>query len=146
MMEKASYKTKQREELLEYLKTVPGVHVTAADVVEYFHKKGRVIGTSTVYRQLERMVDEGIVGKYSTGAGAPACFAYLAQACDPEGVCFHCKCEKCGRLIHLHCEELAQIGDHLLKEHAFVLDPMRTVFYGICEACRGGKENGSDQM
>ena len=56
---------------------------------------------------------------------------------DPQDgkVCFHCKCEKCGRLIHLKCEELSGIAGHLYSEHHFSLDPKRTVFYGICEKC-----------
>ena len=52
------------------------------------------------------------------------------------GTCFHCKCEKCGKLIHLHCEELQEIQSHLLGEHGFQLDPRRTVLYGLCEGCR----------
>ena len=46
-------------------------------------------------------------------------------------------CEKCGKLIHLHCEELEGIGEHLLKDHGFTLNSMRTVLYGICEDCAG---------
>ena len=45
------------------------------------------------------------------------------------------KCEKCGKLIHLHCDELEEIQTHILKEHRFKMDPMRTVFYGLCENC-----------
>ena len=33
---KSKYKTKQRECLIAYLKTIPGQHFTAADICEYF--------------------------------------------------------------------------------------------------------------
>ena len=33
-------------------------------------------------------------------------------------------------------KELDQIGGHLFKEHGFKLDPLRTVFYGVCDECR----------
>ena len=46
-----------------------------------------------------------------------------------------CKCEKCGKLTHMHCEELEGIGEHLYEHHGFVLNPLRTVFYGVCEDC-----------
>ena len=137
MNRRQKYNTKQRETLIGYLKTVPGVHVTAADVCEYFKASGTAIGQSTVYRQLENLVDEGIVNKYIIDANSPACFEYVApdshEECD---VCFHCKCEKCGRLIHMHCEELEGLSEHLSDEHGFKIDPARTVFYGICEQCR----------
>ena len=136
MANKMQYVTQQRKDLLEYFQTMEGQHVTAADVVDCFHRNGKKIGITTVYRQLEKMVDEGIVRKYIIDANSPACFEYVGEddVCqDP--VCFHCKCEKCGKLIHLHCDELKGIAEHLQKHHRFALNAMRTVFYGVCEDC-----------
>lgn len=133
---KPKYKTKQREELLSYFGEKPGVHITAGDVCEYLKGKGSTVSQATVYRQLESLVDEGIINKYIIDVNSPACFEYVRPEAHGEGsVCFHCKCEKCGKLIHLHCEEMLEIKEHLLSEHGFVLDPKRTVFYGICEEC-----------
>ncbi len=136
MSERPKYKTKQREILLSYLKTVPGIHITAGDVCDYFRDKGAPIAPATVYRQLERLVEEGIVNKYIIDANSPACFEYIgAESHESDSVCFHCKCEKCGKLIHMHCEELEGIASHLYEEHAFRLNPLRTVFYGLCADC-----------
>ena len=132
------YNTRQRSRLLEYMQTVPGEHFTAKDVCDYFQACGTPIGVATVYRQLERMVEEGLVNKYIIDANSPACFEYVGEDMHVEAeTCFHCKCEKCGKLIHLHCDELAEIQSHLYKEHRFKLDLMRTVFYGLCEQCIG---------
>lgn len=135
-MEKGQYKTKHREELLEYLKTVPGKHVTVNDICFYLKKEGKDIGTTTVYRQLEKLVDEGVVNKYLLDANTPACFEYIdaGKHCH-EHKCFHCKCIKCGKLIHLHCDELEAIGSHIFEEHSFKVDTQRTVLYGVCEEC-----------
>ena len=140
---KSKYKTRQKECLIAYLKTIPGKHFTAADICDYFRTRGEPIGQSTVYRQLEQLVDEGILNKYNLSSGDPACFEYMEEDshCGEE-TCFHCKCEKCGKLIHLHCDDLVDIQTHLLNEHHFTLDPYRTVFYGICDACRNGSEAG----
>jgi Fur family ferric uptake transcriptional regulator len=130
------YKTKHRARLLEFLREHPGEHITVGDLCSFFSRCGESIGTATVYRQMEKLVDEGIVNKYVLGAGSPACFEYVAE--DEEhscSECFHCKCSTCGRLIHLHCEELEEIERHLLTGHDFRLDPKRTVFYGTCAAC-----------
>ena len=132
----SSYNTKQKELLIDYLKASPDVHITAGDVVDHLRKQGCSIGQSTVYRQLERLVDEGVITKYTIDANTPACFEYVGKDSheDPKW-CFHCKCERCGRLIHLHCSELSSIGAHLAADHGFYLNPMRTVFYGLCDAC-----------
>ena len=134
---RSKYKTKQRQILLDYLATVPGVHITAGDVCEYFRQQGTPIGQSTVYRHLESLVDEGLLQKYVIGQGSPACFEFVGEDVHEDGEpCFHCKCEKCGKLIHLHCDELDGLKSHISGEHGFQIDPMRTVFYGLCDECR----------
>ena len=139
MDSRSKYRTKQRDILLAYLKTKPGVHVTAGDVCDCLKERGTPIGQSTVYRQMERLVDEGILNKYIIDGSSPACFEYIGTEDNKtieEDVCYHCKCEKCGKLIHLHCEELKGLQAHLFKEHAFQLDLSRTVLYGLCDKCR----------
>lgn len=136
MNSKTEYRTKHKAELMDYLETVQGEHITVSDVCEYFKHKGSPMGQTTVYRQLERLVDEGLVSKYIIDSSSPACFEYMgAEAHAGQGTCFHCKCEKCGRLIHLHCGELDEILGHLKNEHRFTMDTRRTVFYGLCDEC-----------
>lgn len=136
----SNYKTKQREIMLAYLESRPGVHITAADVYDHFRAQGVTIGQSTVYRQLEKFVDDGILNKYVLESGRSACFEYVGMSVHKKNeTCFHCKCEKCGKLIHLKCEELEEIGKHLYSEHKFKLDPLRTVFYGMCDDCLESK-------
>ena len=134
---RSKYNTRQREVVLEYLKSVAGSHVTAGDVCAHFKEQGADIAQATVYRRLESLVDEGIINKYIIDANSPACFEYVEKDSHVRGhVCFHCKCEKCGKLVHLHCDELSGIMEHLYEEHRFELDPKRTVFYGLCDTCK----------
>ncbi|SEQ22328.1 Fur family transcriptional regulator, ferric uptake regulator [Lachnospiraceae bacterium RM5] len=135
MDSKSKYKTKQRTLLLEYFENLEKDHVTAADVYLYFKENDIKIGQATVYRQLEQMVDEGILNKYTIDANTPACFEYIEKAKCHDDICFHSKCEKCGKLMHLHCDELKEIKKHLEKKHGFFLNTQRTVFYGVCEEC-----------
>lgn len=135
-MQKAQYKTKQLTELLSFLQSVQGRHVTVNDICKHFSDKGITIGTTTVYRQLERMVQQGLVAKYKVDATSSACFEYIGNHTDGESACLHCKCECCGKLIHLHCDEAMKLGRHMLKHHDFQINPLRTVFYGMCSSCR----------
>lgn len=132
-----SYTTRQKEILLDYLKSVENKHFTAGEVCEYFKDQG--IGKSTVYRRLEKLVDEGVLKKYTVDAQSPACYEYIGEHAHVEhGECYHLKCEKCGKLFHLHCEEIEALEDHIGKEHEFSIDPVRTVFYGVCKDCNEG--------
>lgn len=133
---KGEYKTRQHDELLRYMRASAGQHITAADVCEHFRGCGHTIGTATVYRQLEKMVDAGLVTKFIIDGTSPACFQYVGDAHeDGEETCYHCKCESCGKLIHMHCDEIPELHRHIRSEHGFVIDPMRTVFYGLCADC-----------
>ena len=141
MAEKTQYRTRQREDILSFLRTTAGGHFTAADVCEHFRAQGRAIGTATVYRQLERLTGEGQVKKYILSDNGGACFEYIdPEQCCRKPVCYHLKCETCGRLIHAACQEITGLEDHLLARHGFRIDPNRTVFYGVCQACREAEE------
>ncbi|MBP3852540.1 MAG: transcriptional repressor [Erysipelotrichaceae bacterium] len=136
MHTRSKYKTRQKEIILDYLKSVTGTHITAGDVTRHFKEHGIPVGQATVYRQLENLVEQGMVSKYIIDSNSPACFEYTGADSHQQGAsCFHCKCEKCGKLIHLHCDQLEEIQTHLYQEHQFKLDPFRTVFYGLCEQC-----------
>ncbi len=136
MPEKGSYKTKQKEELLGCIEDTHGEHFTAADICKKMRENGNTIGTATVYRQLERLVDEGVISKYFIDESSSACFEYMDPAAHKKhGPCYHCKCEKCGRLIHMDCSEITELTEHLRCEHGFTIDPLRTVFYGVCAEC-----------
>lgn len=137
MTRRSTYQTRQMKELREFLASTDGKHVTVKDICRYFDEAGRPVGTATVYRNLEKLVEEGIVAKYSADPSDSACFSYIGsgeECCHP--VCFHLKCQKCGRLIHLECDEITRLSEHMLRAHGFELSPVRTVFYGLCEDCR----------
>ena len=138
MNSRSKYKTKQRDVILKYLQSHKGVHVTAGDVCDYFKEQGTPVGQSTVYRQMESLVDEGVINKYIIDGNSPACFEYAEpESHCTEGICIHCKCEKCGRLLHMHCSELEKAFKNLLDKKSFKVDPVRTVIYGLCEECAG---------
>lgn len=143
-MQKAAYKTKQQELLFSYLREMKGVHFTAEDVRSHFDKKNISIGIATIYRQLEKLVSEGKIQKYIIDEHSAACFEYLGENCDHMDQHFHLKCEVCGKLIHLECDELETIKGHLQEDHGFVLNPLKTVFYGVCTDC-ASKKNPEDK-
>ena len=45
---KGAYRTRQQDELLEYLKQTPGVHHTAAQIRDHFAGREQAIGSATI--------------------------------------------------------------------------------------------------
>lgn len=136
-MTKGRYQTKQREELLAFLQSVSGEHITVNDIHNHFAEHGSKVGVTTIYRHLENMVNEGIVKKYVLDSNSAACFEYVDthKECKENG-CTHLKCTNCGKLIHLHCEDLQATEKHIFEAHNFKVDTYRTVLYGLCEKCQ----------
>jgi Fur family ferric uptake transcriptional regulator len=143
---KTHYKTKQMEAILSFMQSMQGHHVTVHDICEHFDQAGISVGKTTVYRNLDRMVRQGVVAKYIVDGTSGACFEYIGEPDMPEeSPSFHCKCKQCGKLTHLECDEVSEFGRHMLRHHDFEMDPMRTVFYGVCGDCRkarGKKTSG----
>ncbi len=134
---RSKYKTKQQEIIIGYLISSKGNHVTISDICDHIHEQGLSVGQSTIYRQMDHLVEEGIVNKYVVDVNSPACFEYVGEENDDEQTpCVHLKCEKCDKLIHLKCNEMQELEHHLLGHHNFKIDPARTVLYGICEKCQ----------
>ena len=133
-MREPTYKTRQQEAILKYLKSQKHEHVTVSHIHEHFLGIGLSIGITTIYRHLEKLLAKGQVHKYIIDGGTGACFQYAdPELCEKEH--FHLKCEICGQLFHLDCEFVSKIHHHIEQAHGFDTNPYKTVFYGTCKNC-----------
>ena len=117
-----------------------GGHMTAADITEKLGEAGSPVGISTVYRQLDRLVESGRARKYIVEEGKRACYQYSGDNADHCRRHYHLKCSKCGRLLHVECEYLDKIEQHILEHHGFVINNEKTVLYGICSDCKAEED------
>ena len=133
---KINYKTRQRDLLLDFVKSTSGSHFTAEDVKIYCEKNHILLGTATIYRGLEKLLDEHFINRYFLDDKSAACYEYVGETERDLKNHFHLKCESCGNLIHLECSDLDSIKNHLLQKHGFLLNSFKTVFYGVCNECQ----------
>ena len=52
------------------------------------------------------------------------------------------KCIKCGKIVHLDCDFMDELREHLYQDHGFRLQCSGDMLHGICKDC----ENKSDQL
>ena len=136
MQMRSRYNTKQKNEILTYLQKIKGTPVSAVEISDHLEQQGAKVGKATIYRQLERLQDEGLITKYTADGDRSAYYEYIGKADCVAAVCYHCKCLRCGDLIHLDCGELAAVNAHLAAEHGFTVDPVKTIIYGLSSRCR----------
>lgn len=129
----ATYNTKQKGAVERFLRSNSDRHFTVDSLLYELHSAGENVGRTTVYRALERLVIEGNASKYVQASGESACYQYVGgNTCHEH---FHLKCEGCGRLIHLECGQIDELGAHIEQDHGFKLNKFKTVFYGVCGEC-----------
>ncbi|MCR4676263.1 MAG: transcriptional repressor [Sphaerochaetaceae bacterium] len=135
-MTRGAYSTKQSNRILSYIETLNG-HFTASDIYEHFKNTDTPVGSATIYRQLEKFIQSGLVNRYVIDESTGCCYEFIGDHAHSHGTeCYHCKCESCGKLIHLDCDEISHLNSHILSEHNFLINPHKTVFYGLCADCR----------
>ncbi len=132
MTSRGAYSTKQRSLIIDYLEAHQGRRLTVDELAQ---EAG--VGRTTAYRLMEQMVEQGAAHKYQSAEGA-CCYQFMT---DPAACARHAHmvCTGCAELVHLDCDEVRSLAQHLLEEHGFVLDEKRTVLYGLCAICAKGE-------
>lgn len=141
---KSKYNTRQGELILKCLQDHKNEHVTADKIFGYLKAQGASVGQTTVYRNLDRLVKEGSVVKYTGAEGLSACYQYIShgECCTAH---YHLVCAECGEVIHLQCDYLDEMTAHLLAHHHFSLDKFKTVIYGLCRRCEAAKQQEEEK-
>ena len=127
--------TPQRETVIAVLaETVPGDHLTAAELVERCRERdGRTV-PSTVYRTLDVLEDLGLV-RHGHGADGREEYHVL-----PAGEHGHLHCSDCGGTWEIDEVEAATLLGSLERSRGFAADLSHVTIVGRCMTCREAVE------
>lgn len=134
----ASYQTEQRKALLDYLQGHEDMAFTASEVAKGMRLDPQVRvkpGTSTVYRLLTQLTQEGRIKRFIREERRQ--YLYQALACGGGERHLHLKCRACGRFMHMDESQSDQILKEISQEMQFVVDEEETVLFGRCLGCVG---------
>ncbi len=122
--------TKQKEVVLDCLKEEKNMfHPTAQEIVELVSKENPSIGQSTVYRNINKLVDEGILIKIPTNDS----FHYDINTNNHAHFC----CKKCDSIVDLHDNDYQDNIKSIESKYKVKIDDSNLVFNGVCEDCNG---------
>ena len=131
----ATYKTHQKEMLLEFLRKNPDTPYSVEELASALEKEYEdAPGKSTVYRLIGQLVDKGTVKRFVKGnsrqflyqlAGGEECHHHL-----------HLKCTECGKLLHMGHELSEKVLANILGENDFTVEPDSTTLFGCCKDCK----------
>lgn len=134
------YHTEQKTMLLRFLSD----HRERAYTVEEAVCELRALcgasapGKSTVYRLMQRLVEEGAVKRFV--AGNSRRFVYQLMGGETCHAHLHMKCSACGRLFHLEEHVSHELARRVATANGFSISESDTVLFGECADCHREKE------
>jgi Fur family transcriptional regulator, ferric uptake regulator len=106
-------------------------HLSVDGIRRRLRDKGERVGTATVYRTLDVLLESGLVRAHDFGEGFKRYEPMPAQAHHE-----HLICERCGRVVEFQNERLERMLPVIADEHGFQHDRHRVEIYGVCRECR----------
>lgn len=122
------YNTKQKADILLIIKK-QNKEFTVKNIYNELNKK---VGLTTIYRFIDKLVQDNKLNKYITKDNITY-YQYLNE-CDMDNH-FFLKCDKCGTLIHIDCDCINDLSNHIYNHHKFKLNKDNIIINGICEEC-----------
>lgn len=128
------YQTKQKSYILNILKENKDKHLNAEEIFMILKEQNLSVSLATLYRYLDKLVNENIVRKYTSSHLGKACYQYIDSHCHKHNH-FHLICLKCNKLIHLDCDLIDSFLSHVEEHHKFKISKEKVVYYGYCDEC-----------
>lgn len=126
--------SKQREIILNVIKDMH-THPTAEEIIEKVHDIDKKISKSTVYRNINILVNNGIIRKISMPFGSDR-YDYFHKIHN------HIVCEKCGKVFDFNCELPIELKEAIMNQlHNKIILTDNIKINGICNDCMKSSKN-----
>ncbi len=132
---KREYNTKARRLIIEFLEKYSDNTVSATDIINYLKKTDITVNKATVYRCLNKLNKEKRLLKFTDEETQKSVYRLINEESDCNEH-LHIKCVNCGRLMHLECELMEEIRNHLHNDHGYELKCDGSIIYVVCNKCR----------
>lgn len=119
--------TRQKTIVLETLMNMY-THPTIQQLYQEVLKKDSTIGQATVYRNVNKLLEEGKIRKVPTNDN----MEHYDGNC---AIHYHFHCNRCHKISDLYEDEYQKIIGKIEKEYSVRIEDASFLFEGICEVC-----------
>ena len=127
-----AYTTKQRALIMNIFTRNAEGSFTAEALFDSLRTSG--VCKSTIYRNLERLVEEGRLIRALSADGS--CNVYRISGKPDCNGHLHLVCSKCKGVIHLSNADSEQMNELIKNKYVFSVNENTTVINGVCENCQ----------
>lgn len=110
-------------------------HLSAEEVATEVTAHGRSVGTATVYRTIDTLLETGLIVERDFGEG----FRRFEPARDVPNH-EHLVCTQCGKVDEFRDERLERMTTIVAESRGFARQRHRLVIHGICRDCQRGAQ------
>ncbi len=129
----AQYKTHQKDALLAYMSANGETPLSAEEIWNGLSETSDAPGKSTVYRFINRLVEEGKLKRFERGNSRTFVYQLAADAACRTHL--HMKCTGCGKLLHMDRAQSEKILGEILDDSDFAVSREDTTLFGTCRDC-----------
>ena len=126
------YKTNSKLNIMSYINKYTS-SFSAQELYNEMINSGENIGLTTIYRYLDELVSKNKLVKSYNDKNVSV-YSLLIE-CNHENH-FYLKCEVCEKIIHVDCECIEILSEHLILHHNFLIDKNNLFISGLCNDCR----------
>lgn len=129
------YNTKVSKCIKEYIDLSKDKSFSVHHLEDYLIEEGIYVNLSTIYRNLDQFVGDGLLIKFKAGHRG----SYLYRINDEEKHChshLHLQCSKCGKTIHTKNDFMESLISRLENEYQFNIDCDISTISGLCFECK----------
>ena len=128
------YSTKAKSEIINYFEAHSDQKIAAKDIYEFLSASGKNINRATVYRNLDRLYEQGRLLRYREADSDCVYYQYSGEH-DNCGNHLHAECSSCGKIFHLDDEFVYEFSKQLIDTYGLEVDFSRTFIMGKCKDC-----------
>ncbi len=122
--------TKQKETILKVLSKKENMfHPTAQDIVRIVREEDKTISQATIYRNINKLVEEGTLLKLSTNEN----YKYDINT----NIHAHLVCKNCDNVTDLYDQDYQNMIENIESKYKIKIDESNIIFNGYCEECNG---------
>ena len=124
--------TPQREIIIEAIAHAPS-HLSVDEIFAVVQEHSKAINLATVYRTLDMLIEEGLVGRNDLGSG------HIVYATNQHGPHLHLVCRQCGDIIEADYQLIDPLNAQLFEQNGFQADLTHLSIFGLCTRCQKGE-------
>lgn len=114
-------------------------HLSVDDVTAELRRRGEHVGTATIYRTLDTLVEAGFARAHDFGEGFRR-----YEVHNSRGAHGHLVCRRCGTVTEFELEQLERALPLLADAHGFLAESHRVELHGLCQTCRRREVGAAD--